>query len=138
MCLVTGLLQNAGFASGLSSVIHKKILNDVTFFQDLERYIENLQKNQRHEVAIEIHRHRETQRRVAYLEDLIQGLEMQIKVCTGIHIIHICYVILLQGHPRHFNSIEGNIGAGLMFGKYADLGFMDNNRHDRCQNHFRV
>ncbi|XP_064627268.1 zinc finger CCCH domain-containing protein 13-like isoform X3 [Lineus longissimus] len=47
--------------------------------RDLERYIDNLQKNQRHELAIEIHRHRETQRRVAHYEDMIQGLETQIK-----------------------------------------------------------
>ncbi|XP_074662186.1 uncharacterized protein LOC141914786 isoform X2 [Tubulanus polymorphus] len=47
--------------------------------QELERHVEHLKKNHRHEVGVEVHYHREKQRRIEELEELVEKLSIQIK-----------------------------------------------------------
>ena len=50
------------------------------FFQELERHIENLQKNHRHELGIERARHKETKAQLKDLADRQDQIAMQLRV----------------------------------------------------------
>ena len=50
------------------------------FSQELERHIENLQKNHRHELGIERARHKETKAQLKDLADRHDQISMQLRV----------------------------------------------------------
>ena len=50
------------------------------YFQELERHIENLQKNHRHELGIERARHKETKAQLKDLADRHDQIAMQLRV----------------------------------------------------------
>ena len=52
------------------------------FPQELERHIENLQKNHRHELGIERARHKETKAQLKDLADRHDQIDMQLRVNT--------------------------------------------------------
>ncbi len=52
------------------------------YLQELERYVDNLSKNHKHELGIERARHKETQRALAELKEEHTKTQLQLKVIT--------------------------------------------------------
>ena len=74
------------------------IANSYLCLQDLDRHVNNLTKNHKHEVGIERAHHKETQRKAKGLEAEVESLRERLKV--GVN------VVLESSESKYLSSAE--------------------------------